>query len=188
MGMFYAVIAPLCGGHSDKRKRVAFEALLWRPVNEGSSQITKTDADKYIKLLRAIYIPSHGMSEMLEVHGEEEGAGSSVTVTFNQFLAMFEDPDWGFGIMSTILKLEGNDRNRHGNHVCSVCRYPIIGSRFKEVKARFSLCNQCYSEGKVPPSFKQEEYRFREYGSEAEAMKAKCVCFSGQSHKKPIAA
>ncbi|XP_009119200.1 uncharacterized TPR repeat-containing protein At1g05150 [Brassica rapa] len=187
MGMFYAVIAPLCGGHSDKRKRVAFEALLWRPVNEGSSQITKTDADKYIKLLRAIYIPSHGMSEMLEVHGEEE-AGSSVTVTFNQFLAMFDDPDWGFGIMSTILKLEGNDRNRHGNHVCSVCRYPIIGSRFKEVKARFSLCNQCYSEGKVPPSFKQEEYRFREYGSEAEAMKAKCVCFSGQSHKKPIAA
>ncbi|CAN7064993.1 unnamed protein product [Brassica rapa subsp. trilocularis] len=174
MGMFYAVIAPLCGGHSDKRKRVAFEALLWRPVNEGSSQITKTDADKYIKLLRAIYIPSHGMSEMLEVHGEEE-AGSSVTVTFNQFLAMFDDPDWGFGIMSTILKLEGNDRNRHGNHVCSVCRYPIIGSRFKEVKARFSLCNQCYSEGKVPPSFKQEEYKFREYGSEGEAMKAKCV-------------
>ncbi|KAF2557898.1 hypothetical protein F2Q68_00012890 [Brassica cretica] len=57
-----------------------------------------------------------------------------------------------------------------------------------EVKARFSLCNQCYSEGKVPPSFKQEEYKFREYGSEAEAMKAKCVCFSGQSHKKPIAA
>ncbi|XP_010475186.1 PREDICTED: uncharacterized TPR repeat-containing protein At1g05150-like [Camelina sativa] len=186
MGMFYAVIAPLCGGHSDKRKRVAFDALFWRPVNEGSSQITKTDAVKYIKLLRAIYIPSHGMSEMLEVHGEEE-ADSSMTVTYNQFLAMFDDPDWGFGIMSTILKLEANDRNRHGNQVCSVCRYPVIGSRFKEVKARFSLCNQCYSEGKVPPSFKQEEYKFREYGSEAEAMKAKCVCFSMQSHKKPIA-
>ncbi|KAL0703341.1 hypothetical protein Bca4012_069766 [Brassica carinata] len=70
--------------------------------------------------------------------------------------------------MSTILKLEGNDRNRHGNHVCSVCRYPVIGSRFKEVRARFSLCNQCYSEGKVPPSFKPEEYRFREYGSEVD--------------------
>ncbi|KAG2255034.1 hypothetical protein Bca52824_074328 [Brassica carinata] len=33
-------------------------------VKEGSSQITKTDAEKYIKLLRAIY--------MLEAHGEEE--------------------------------------------------------------------------------------------------------------------
>lgn len=62
--MFYAVIAPLCNGHSDKRKRVAFEALMWKPVKEGSSQITKTDAEKYIKLLRAIY--------MLEAHGEEE--------------------------------------------------------------------------------------------------------------------
>ncbi|KAF2547449.1 hypothetical protein F2Q70_00019431 [Brassica cretica] len=37
-----------------------------------------------------------------------------------------------------------------------------------QVRARFSLCNQCYSEGKVPPSFKPEEYRFREYGSEVD--------------------
>ena len=37
---------------------------MWKPVKEGSSQITKTDAEKYIKLLRAIY--------MLEAHGEEE--------------------------------------------------------------------------------------------------------------------
>ncbi|XP_010530319.1 PREDICTED: uncharacterized TPR repeat-containing protein At1g05150 [Tarenaya hassleriana] len=183
LGMFYAIIAPLCGGHPDKRKRAAFDALLWRPVNEGSSQITKTDAVRYIKLLRAIYIPSHGISEMLEVHGETDTS----TVTFNQFLIMFDDPDWGFGVMSTVLRLETGDRNRHVNHVCSVCRYPIIGSRFKEMKSRFSLCNQCYSEGKVPPAFRQDEYKFREYGSEGEAMKAKCVCFSTQSHKKPIA-
>ncbi|ESQ51831.1 hypothetical protein EUTSA_v10017699mg [Eutrema salsugineum] len=184
LGMFYAVIAPLCGGHPEKRKRVAFDALLWRPGNEGSSQITKADAVKYMKLLRAIYIPSQGMSEMLEVHGETDTS----TVTFNQFLVMYDDSEWGFGIMSTVVKLETRDRNRHGNQVCSVCRYPIIGSRFKEVKTGFSLCNQCYSEGKVPPAFKQqEEYKFREYGSEVEAMKAKCVCFSKQSHKKPIA-
>ncbi|KFK31123.1 hypothetical protein AALP_AA6G070800 [Arabis alpina] len=184
VGMFYAVIAPLCGGHPDKRKRVAFDALLWRPGNEGSSQITKVEAIKYIKLLRAIYIPSQGMSEMLEVHGEADTS----TVTFNQFLGMYDDPEWGFGIMSTLVKLERRDRNRHGNQVCSVCRYPIMGSRFKEVKTGFSLCNQCYSEGKIPPTFKQqEEYKFREYGNEMEAMKAKCVCFSLQSHKKPIA-
>ncbi|KAE8680392.1 ATP binding microtubule motor family protein, putative isoform 1 [Hibiscus syriacus] len=91
----------------------------------------------------------------------------------------------GFGIMSTLLKLETGDRNRHGRQVCSVCRYPVIGSRFKEVKSHFSLCNQCYSEGKVPPSFKQDEYKFKEYGSEAEAMKDKCMCFTLQSHKAP---
>ncbi|CAA7049543.1 unnamed protein product [Microthlaspi erraticum] len=189
LGLFYAVVAPLCGGHPDKRKRVAFDALLWRPVNEGgSSQITRRDAVKYIKLLRAIYIPSQGMSEMLEVHGEGGDDTSSSTVTFSEFLGMYDDLEWGFGIMSTVVRLEARDRNRHGNQVCSVCRYPVIGSRFKEVKTGFSLCNQCYSEGKVPPTFKQqEEYRFREYGSEVEAMKAKCVCFSMQSHKKPIA-
>ncbi|KDP38589.1 hypothetical protein JCGZ_04514 [Jatropha curcas] len=178
LGMFYAVLAPICGGSPDKRKRIAFDALLWRPANEGSSQIKKVDAVGYIKLLRAIYVPSHGLSEMLEVHGETD----SSMVSFNDFLVMFDDPDWGFGIMSTLVKLETGDRNRHGNHVCSVCRYPIIGSRFKEMKSHFSLCNQCYSEGKVPPAFKQDEYKFKEYGSESEAMKDKCMCFTLQSH------
>ncbi|KAK8512536.1 hypothetical protein V6N13_082917 [Hibiscus sabdariffa] len=176
LGMFYAVLAPICNGHPDKRKRIAFDALLWQPVNEGSSQIRKVDAVRYIKLLRAIHVPSHGISEMLEVHGETD----SSMVSFSEFLAMFDDPDWGFGIMSTLLKLETGDRNRHGRQVCSVCRYPVIGSRFKEVKSRFSLCNQCYSEGKVPPSFKQDEYKFKEYGSED-----KCICFTFQSHKAP---
>ncbi|OAY50637.1 uncharacterized TPR repeat-containing protein At1g05150 [Manihot esculenta] len=178
LGMFYAVLAPICSGSPDKRRRIAFDALLWRPANQGVSQIRKVDAVGYIKLLRAIYVPSHGVSEMLEIHGETD----SSLVSFNDFLVMFNDPDWGFGIMSTLIKLESGDRNRHGNHVCSVCRYPIIGSRFKEMKSHFSLCNQCYSEGKVPPAFKQEEYKFKEYGSEAEAMKDKCMCFTLQSH------
>ncbi|KAJ6412070.1 EF HAND FAMILY PROTEIN putative EXPRESSED-RELATED [Salix viminalis] len=177
LGMIYAILAPICSGNPDKRKRVAFDALLWRPVNEGGSQIKRADAVHYIKLLRAIYIPSHGVSEMLEVHGEED----SSTVSFKEFLVMFDDPDWGFGIMSTLVKLESGDRNRHGNCVCSVCRYPVIGSRFKEIKSHFSLCNQCYSEGKVSSAFKQDEYKFKEYGSEAEAMKDKCTCLPLQS-------
>lgn len=181
LGMFYAVVAPICSGHPDKRKKVAFDALLWRPVNEGGSQIKKVDAVKYIKFLRTIYIPTLGASEMMEIHGEADTS----MVSFNDFLVMFDDPDWGFGIMSTLLKLEIGDRNRHGRHVCSVCRYPIIGSRFKEMKCRFSLCNQCYSEGKVPPPFMQEEYKFKEYGSEGEAMKDKCTCFTLQSHNGP---
>ncbi|KAL4279170.1 hypothetical protein GQ457_03G038400 [Hibiscus cannabinus] len=179
LGMFYAVLAPICNGPPDKRKRIAFDALLWRPVNEGGSQIRKVDAVQYIKLLRAIYLPSHGVSEMLEVHGQTDTS----MVSFSEFLVMFDDPDWGFGILSTLLKLETGDRNRHEDHVCSVCRYPIIGSRFKEIKSHFSLCNQCYSEGKVPPNYKQDEYKFKEYGKEAEAMKDKCLCFNLQSHK-----
>ncbi|BFG17706.1 hypothetical protein CerSpe_039800 [Prunus speciosa] len=181
LGMFFAVLAPICNGPPEKRKRVAFDALLWRPVNEGGgAQIRKADATRYIKLLRAIYVPSHGVSEILELHGEDLSM-----MSFTEFLVMFDDADWGFGIMSTLLKLETGDRNRHGNRVCSVCRYPIIGSRFKEIKSHFSLCNQCYSEGKVPPAHKQEEYKFREYGSEAEAMKDKCKCFTLQSHSDP---
>ncbi|CAN0872351.1 Uncharacterized TPR repeat-containing protein At2g32450 [Linum grandiflorum] len=181
LGMFFAVLAPLCSGAPEKRKRVAFDALVWRPVNEGGSQIKRVDAVGYIKLLRAIYTPSPGISEILEVHGETD----SSMVSFNEFLVMFDDGDWGFGILSTLLKLESGDRNRHGSRVCSVCRYPIIGSRFKEMKSNFSLCSQCYSEGKVPSCWsRQEEYKFKEYGSESEARKDKCMCFPLHSHEE----
>ncbi|KAI3861533.1 hypothetical protein MKW98_000485 [Papaver atlanticum] len=174
LGMFFAILAPICGSSPDKRKRIVFDALMWRPVNEGVGQIRRVDALAYMKLLRAVYIPSQGVSEMLEVHGDDDTS----VISFPEFVVMFDDPDWGFGIMSTLGKLENKDRTRHGNHACSVCRYPVIGSRFKEVKAHFSLCNQCYSEGKVPSSFKQDEYRFREYGTEREAMKDKCMFFN----------
>ncbi|XP_051123849.1 uncharacterized TPR repeat-containing protein At1g05150-like [Andrographis paniculata] len=172
LGMFFALIAPLCGGSADKRKQIAYESLLWRPVNEGNAHIKKSDAQRYIKLLRAIYIPSHGISEMLEIHGEADNS----LVSLQEFITMFDDPEWGFGILSTLLKLEIGDRNRHGNHICAACRYPIIGSRFKEMKSHFSLCAQCYSEGKVPATCKQEEYKFKEYVTEGEAVKDRCLC------------
>nr|GEZ05783.1 hypothetical protein [Tanacetum cinerariifolium] len=34
LGMFFSILAPICGGSPDKRKRVAFDSLLWRPVTE----------------------------------------------------------------------------------------------------------------------------------------------------------
>ncbi|KAK1360595.1 Tetratricopeptide-like helical [Heracleum sosnowskyi] len=173
LGMFFAIIAPICSGPPERRKRVAFDALAWRSVNADATQIRKVDALRYIKVLRSIYIPSYGISEMLEIHGETDVSLISLT----EFLVMFDDPDWGFGIMSTLLKLESGDRNRHGRHACCICRYPVIGSRFREMKSHFSLCSQCYSEGKVPPNSKQEEYRFKEYASESDAMKDKCMWF-----------
>ncbi|GJN30971.1 hypothetical protein PR202_gb19322 [Eleusine coracana subsp. coracana] len=180
LGMFFAIIAPICSGPVDRRKRVVFDALLWRPASEGSNgQIRRSDALTYIKLLRAVYIPTHGVSDMLEMHGESD----PTMVSYTEFLEMFNDPDWGFGIMSTLVKLEESDHIRHGRHTCSICRYPIIGSRFKETKHSFSLCNRCYSEGKVPSAFKLEEYRFKEYGNESEALIDKCMCFNLHSKK-----
>ncbi|KAL6645834.1 hypothetical protein ACP70R_017442 [Stipagrostis hirtigluma subsp. patula] len=180
LGMFFAIIAPICSGPVDRRKRVVFDALLWRPASEGSNgQIRRSDALTYIKLLRAVYIPTHGASDMLEMHGESD----PTMVSYTEFLEMFNDPDWGFGIMSTLVKLEENDHIRHGRHTCSICRYPIIGSRFKETKHSFSLCNRCYSEGKVPSAYKLEEYRFKEYGNESEALVDKCMCFNLHSKK-----
>ncbi|XP_020586685.1 uncharacterized TPR repeat-containing protein At2g32450-like [Phalaenopsis equestris] len=175
LGMFFAVIAPICSGPTDRRKRVVFEALLWRQTNEGrGTLIRRSDAIEYIKLLRAVYIPSHGISDMMELHG---GSDPSM-ISYSEFLEIFNDQDWGFGILSTLVKLETGDRIRHGKHTCSICQYPIIGSRFREARQHFSLCNRCYSEGKVPSAFKQEEYRFKEYGNEMEAIKDKCTCFT----------
>ncbi|KAL3840258.1 hypothetical protein ACJIZ3_024849 [Penstemon smallii] len=177
LGMFFAVLAPICGGSMDKRKQIAYESLLWRPVNEGNTQIKKSDALKYFKILRAIYIPSNGISEMLEIHG---GEIDNTMVSLTEFCTMFDDQEWGFGILSALLKLETGDRNRHGSHVCATCRYKIIGSRFKEMKSHLSLCSQCYCEGKVPSSCKQEEYRFKEYANEAEAVKDKYLWFGSK--------
>lgn len=176
LGMFFAVIAPLCGGSPEKRKRIAYESLLWQPVNEGNTQIKKSDAQRYIKLLRAIYIPSHGISEILEIRGETDDS----MVPLTEFVAMFDDEEWGFSILSTLVKLENGDRNRHGSHVCATCKYPLIGSRFKEMKHQFSLCAQCYSEGKVPSTCKQEEYKFKEYANESEVVKDKCLWFGSK--------
>jgi tetratricopeptide (TPR) repeat protein len=180
LGMFFAIIAPICSGPVDRRKHVVFDALLWRPASEGSNgQIRRSDTLTYIKLLRAVYIPTPGASDMLEMHGESD----PTMVSYTEFLEMFNDLDWGFGIMSTLVKLEESDHIRHGRHTCSICRYPIIGSRFKETKHSFSLCNRCYSEGKVPSAFKLDEYRFKEYGNESEALIDKCMCFNLNSKK-----
>ncbi len=57
VGMFFAVLAPLCGGSTDSRKRLVFDVLKWRASSAREGVISNTDAKFYIKYLRAIYLP-----------------------------------------------------------------------------------------------------------------------------------
>ncbi|KAG6541587.1 hypothetical protein Mapa_016980 [Marchantia paleacea] len=174
LGMFLASISPLCASLTpEKRKRLVFQILTWRnPVSEG--EIAKTDAKTYIKFMRAIFLPTQGTSDMWELHGDDD----QVNISYPEFVEMFDDLDWGFGILNLLAKLEGGDRLRHQGLPCAVCSYPIMGSRFKEVTSNFNLCSTCYSEGKVPTSFKQDEYNFREYGIDTESMKDRFKFFN----------
>lgn len=181
VGMFFALIAPICAGSQDKRKRIAFDALVWRSSKEVGA-ISKTDASLYLRWLRAIYLPIQGASAILEVHGTDDQA----SVSFPEFLEMFDDPDWGFGILNVLMKLEVSDRVRHGRQTCVACSYPITGPWFKEVALNFNLCSLCYSEGKVPIASKRPEYCFKEYNSDAEAMRDKLHLCSSRSSPSDV--
>ncbi|XP_078444279.1 putative TPR repeat-containing protein At1g05150 [Wolffia australiana] len=178
-GLFFAILAPLCAGSLDRRKRAAFEALKLQPDN--GTRIRKVSAITYLNTLRAIFIPSlgAGAGDVMEIG---RNSPDFSVVSFPEFIEMFDDPERGFKILSTLVKLELRDRKRHGGYYCSTCRYPIIGSRFKEITQGFSLCSYCYSEGRVPSAFNLEEYSFKEYETETDTMKDKCVCF--QFHPK----
>ena len=139
--MFFAILAALCSGALDKRKKAVFDALRLWPGNRTS--IKKSDAIVYISSLDS----SGGV---LDVRGDS----NETAISFSEFTDMFDDLEVGFRIFGTLVKLEIGDRPRHGEHYCAVCRYQIIGSRFREVKLGFSLCSHCYSEGKVPSSLK----------------------------------
>eukprot|EP00249_Psilotum_nudum_P019786 c27413_g2_i1 orf=743-3268(+) len=177
LGMFFAIMSPLCSGPLDKRKRTVFDCLVWRSSKNIGAEISKADASHYIRLLHSIYLPLQGGSGMAEIHGDEDTSN----ISFPEFVEMFDDPDWGFGILSVVAKLEIGDRVRHGGQTCAVCSYPIIGSRFKEITLNFSLCSLCYSEGKVPANAKLQQYFFKEYNSEAEAVKDRLQFFKSKS-------
>ncbi|MCO5559587.1 hypothetical protein L7F22_013188 [Adiantum nelumboides] len=177
LGLFIAVIAPICAGPPDKRKKVAFDALAWRSSRGNGEEILKVEATYYMRVLRVVYLPIQGASDLMELHGEDD----QTTIPFSQFQGLFDDPDWGFGILDVLVKLEASDRVRHGSQTCAICAYPITGPWFKEITANFSLCCLCYSEGKVPSSNKQDDYCFKEYNSGVKAVKDKLRFFSSKS-------
>lgn len=179
LGMVFAVLAPVCGGPLDKRKHTAFDSLVWRSSRNKGGEISKGDASQYIKVLRAAYLAApQEQDDLVEINRGEEDRAS---ISYPEFVELFDDAEWGFGILNILVRLEMEDRVRHGRQTCSVCSYPIIGPRFKEVRSNFSLCSFCYSTGKVPLMARQEEYYFKEYNSEVEAVKDRFKLFKSRS-------
>ncbi|KAF9618075.1 hypothetical protein IFM89_000026 [Coptis chinensis] len=82
LGMLCALLAPICSGPPEQRKRTVSDALLWRYVGEGSLVVKKVDAMRYIELLRAIYRPSQSTDRTSEFYGEVDVS----TVSFSKFL------------------------------------------------------------------------------------------------------
>ncbi|GBG61482.1 hypothetical protein CBR_g21825 [Chara braunii] len=176
LALFFALIAPLCGGDVDERKRVAFQALVWAS-DKTSGEISERDAFKYFKVLRTVYLPPKNESSLLRQEQEEEeeelvaatrgGArAAGGTMSFREFKEVFNDPVKGFDLLETVLMLEQRDRIRHSGLACAVCAYTLVGLRYKEVNVGFSLCSLCYGEGKVPQEFKRETYVFKEMKAE----------------------
>lgn len=63
VGMFFAVLAPLCGGPVEKRKRLVFDVLRRRVSHPREGVAPNADVKYYMKLLRAIYLPTQVQSK-----------------------------------------------------------------------------------------------------------------------------
>ncbi|GJP50193.1 hypothetical protein CLOM_g9334 [Closterium sp. NIES-68] len=145
LGLFLAIVALLCDGAVPERKLVAFEALQWRRGRpEGTrGKIMRRDAVGFVQLVREIYLPGQPPMPDEEKSGEE----GVPDVGLEQFETLVDDY---FPILYTLRKLEVYDRTRHLGMSCDVCRYAIVGLRYRETKSRFDVCATCYSERKAP--------------------------------------
>jgi len=62
------------------------------------------------------------VNELAEVRGDAE----KVQVSYPEFLNRFNDTNWGFGILNTLVKLETGDYVQHTGVTCATCNYIII--------------------------------------------------------------
>ncbi|MCO5561760.1 hypothetical protein L7F22_015384 [Adiantum nelumboides] len=171
VGMVFAVLALICGGSLDRRKRMAFDALVFRSSRIPDGEISKQDAKDLLKVLRAAYLRTQEEGHPSEAIRFKDHA----SLSFPEFVDILDNPDTGFGVLNILAKLEAEENARHRRQLCSVCSYPIIGPGFKETKVNFSLCASCYSSGKVPAIAKHEEYyHFKEFNSDIVARLQSC--------------
>eukprot|EP00850_Spirogloea_muscicola_P004248 SM000018S03613 [mRNA] locus=s18:342383:347099:+ [translate_table: standard] len=156
LGMFLAIIAPLCSGTPEQRKQCAFNALSWN-VGRASGVLGLPAAKAYFQLLRQVYLAIQ--------HDQILDLPSSPNEDINviSFAAFDERFSQAFPILPILIKLEEDDRVRHGRQSCAVCSHPIVGLRYKEISAGFSICSHCYSEGRVPSIPQRDDYLFKEY-------------------------
>jgi hypothetical protein len=174
LGMTFAVLALVCSGSLEKRKHTAFDALVYRSSQTMDGEISKQDARKFLRVLRACYRHSSAGESNLGNSGGSSAAEESrdryVSLSFPEFVEMLDDPDRGFGVLSVLEKLEKEVSSRI---VCSVCSYPVSGPWFKETSSSFILCSLCYSSGRVPLSSAKDGkfYFFKEYNGELEVVK-----------------
>eukprot|EP00897_Mesotaenium_endlicherianum_P007078 jgi/Mesen1/6399/ME000329S05572 len=156
LGPALAAMALLCAGGVAERCHVAYEALCWHSGGT-PGQLARAEADAYLGSLSRMYLPS--------VSGTgPQGAGGfaaeSGVVSHADFTALLLQE---LPVLETLSKLESCDRERHNGLHCCVCSCPVVGPRFRETRAHFSLCSFCYSERKVPAAVQRAEYQFREY-------------------------
>ncbi|CAI5997739.1 unnamed protein product [Closterium sp. NIES-64] len=188
LGLFLAIVALLCDGAVPERKLVAFEALQWRRGRpEGTAgKIMRRDAVGFVQLVREIYLP--GQPPMPE---EEKGGEEGVPdVGLEQFETLVDDY---FPILYTLRKLEVYDRTRHLGMSCDVCRYAIVGLRYRETKSRFDLCATCYSERKAPAkhagpsllSSRNRVFTFAEYVTGTDKVREKFGLYGRTLAKTP---
>lgn len=173
LGLFLAMVALLCTGEVAVRKAVAYEALQWRRGALASAgPVAQRDAEGFLKLVRQVYLPSQ--PEVPDPEGEQP-----LEVHLDEFRLLVDEH---FPILNTMVKLETYDRTRHLGMSCAVCRYAIVGLRFREAKSKFDLCATCYSECKVPVRWhKQKSFCFNEYVGGTDKVRSSLGLYYGRS-------
>lgn len=155
--MFVAIVALICEGSLEQCQLAAYNAL------SSANHLSRHDFAIYLKYLRLVYFPSKGFTDLMGLYeGDEE---ESEEISYHEFVSKIEDEEYGFGAMSTLVKLEKAGKRIKGFHRCGVCKYGISGLMFKETTAGFCLCSSCYSEGRIPCLFRRELYKFKECNS-----------------------
>ncbi|MCO5555594.1 hypothetical protein L7F22_009139 [Adiantum nelumboides] len=120
--MVFAVLTPIHGGPLDKRKHAAFDMLMSRSSTNNGGEISKRDVSQYMKTLTAAYLCSlKEQIDLVEITREE---GDRTSISYPEFVELFDDIEWGFGILNILARLEtAKNRVRHGRQTCSVYSY-----------------------------------------------------------------
>ena len=93
IGLFLAVLTPICAGSIDERKAAMFEILLWT-FDQTEFTLPKSEALYFLAMLKAIYrdvaLP------------DPPTAGSDERLTMTEFGDIVDDPNEGLAMISVL--------------------------------------------------------------------------------------